>query len=85
MRKLKIGGIYKHFKGDKYLVLGIVRHSETKEEMVLYRQLYGEGELWVRPKAMFLEKVDRKKYPNVKAKYRFTLKKIESVASKFEA
>jgi len=85
MRKLKIGGIYKHFKGDKYLVLGVVRHSETKEEMVLYRQLYGEGELWVRPKAMFLEKVDRKKYPNVKAKYRFTLKKIESVASKFKA
>jgi hypothetical protein len=85
MRKLKIGGIYKHFKGDKYLVLGVVRHSETKEEMVLYRQLYGEGELWVRPKAMFLEEVDRKKYPNVKAKYRFTLQKIESVASKFKA
>lgn len=85
MRKLKIGHIYRHFKGDKYLVLGIVYHSETKEEMVLYRQLYGEGRLWARPKAMFLEEVDHEKYPNVKAKYRFTPLKIESVATKFEA
>ena len=54
MNKLQINGIYKHFKGDYYLVEGIVKYSETQEEMVLYRKLYGDGGLWVRPKDMFL-------------------------------
>ena len=54
MQELKIKGIYKHFKGDYYLVEDIVKYSETKEEMVLYRQLYGDNSLWVRPKEMFL-------------------------------
>ena len=70
--------IYKHFKGDYYLVLDVVTHSETKEEMVLYQQLYGEGKKYVRPKDMFLSKVDKVKYPDVKQEYRFELQEIES-------
>ena len=50
-------GIYRHYKGKQYHVLGVARHSETEEELVLYRALYGEYGLWVRPKAMFLEEV----------------------------
>lgn len=46
-------GLYRHYKGGRYEVLGLVRHSETLEVMVLYRALYGEHGLWVRPRAMF--------------------------------
>ncbi len=80
MNKLVINGIYKHFKGDYYLVEGIALDSETKEEMVVYRRLYGDCGLWVRPKKMFLSEVDYEKYPNVKQKYRFELQDIQSVA-----
>ena len=82
MQELKIHGIYKHFKGDYYIVEDIAKDSETKEEMVVYRSLYEDGGLWVRPKAMFLSKVDHKKYPDVKQKYRFELQEIKSVAKK---
>jgi hypothetical protein len=51
-------GIYEHYKGNRYEVIGVARHSETLEEMVLYRKLDGERELWVRPLAMFLEDVE---------------------------
>ena len=51
-------GRYRHYKGHYYEVMGVARHSETEEELVVYRQLYGEQGLWVRPKAMFLEEVD---------------------------
>lgn len=50
-------GRYRHYKGNNYEVLGVARHSETEEEVVVYRALYGEGGLWVRPLAMFLETV----------------------------
>jgi len=50
-------GIYKHFKGNNYEVIGVVRHSETLEDVVLYKALYGERALWVRPLAMFTEAV----------------------------
>lgn len=50
-------GRYRHYKGNEYDVLGIARHSETEEELVVYRQGYGDHGLWVRPKSMFLEKV----------------------------
>jgi hypothetical protein len=48
-------GIYKHFKGNNYLVLGLARHSETEEPMVVYRCLYGEFDVWVRPLSLFLK------------------------------
>ena len=80
MRELKINGIYKHFKGDYYLVEDVAFHSETKEEYVVYRRLYGDGGLWIRPKDMFLSEVDHEKYPDVKQVYRFELQNIESVA-----
>ena len=52
-------GIYRHFKGNYYEVLSIARHSETTEPMVVYRALYGDGGVWVRPAAMWNEMVDR--------------------------
>ena len=84
MQELKIHGVYKHFKGDYYLVEDIAKDSETKEEMVLYRRLYEDCVLWVRPKEMFLSEVDHEKYPDVKQKYRFELQNIESVAKNFK-
>ena len=54
---LHIGGKYRHYKGNLYEVVGVARHSETLEEMVVYRALYGEGELWVRPLSMWQESV----------------------------
>jgi hypothetical protein len=51
-------GRYRHYKGKEYLVLGVAKHSETGEELVVYRPDYGNRELWVRPKAMFLEQVE---------------------------
>lgn len=50
-------GRYRHYKGNDYEVIAVVRHSETLETLVLYRALYGEGGLWVRPYAMFVEDV----------------------------
>ena len=73
MNKLKINGIYRHFKGDYYLVLDVVIDSETNEEMVLYQGLYGECVKYVRTKNMFLSEVDHEKYPNVIQKYRFEI------------
>ena len=80
--ELKIKGIYKHFKGDYYLVEDIATHSETKEKYVVYRALYGDTGLYIRPYEMFTSKVDKNKYPNVKQEYRFELKNIESVKNK---
>ena len=50
-------GTYRHYKGKHYEVLGVATHSETREPLVVYRPLYGEGGLWVRPLAMFTEQV----------------------------
>ena len=54
---LKLGK-YRHFKGGEYEVIGTAKHGETQEELVVYRALYGDGGLWVRPKGMFIEKVE---------------------------
>lgn len=80
VRELRRGGVYRHFKGDYYLVEDVARHSETGEELVIYRKLYGDGSLWARPKELFLSAVDREKYPNAKQRYRFELQDIPSVA-----
>ena len=57
--KIVIGGIYQHFKGNKYKVLNIAKHSETLEEIVVYQALYGKEDVWVRPINMFLEDIER--------------------------
>ena len=80
MREIKINKIYRHFKGDLYLVQGIATHSETGEKYVIYRKLYGDGSLWIRPITMFLGEVDHGKYPDCAQKYRFELQGIPSKA-----
>ncbi|MDO8427939.1 MAG: DUF1653 domain-containing protein [Candidatus Diapherotrites archaeon] len=56
MKKTK-PGVYQHFRGNHYLVLGTGKHSETLEDYVIYQALYGKHELWLRPKKSFLEKI----------------------------
>ena len=95
MQKIELKRVYRHFKGDYYLVEDIARHSETGdfyllediakhsetgEEYAVYRKLYGDGSLWIRPLDMFLSKVDKTKYPDCSQEYRFELQNIESVA-----
>jgi len=60
---IKIKGIYKHFKGDYYIVEDIAIHTETNEKMVIYRALYGDNILYSRPYELFIGKVDKEKYP----------------------
>ena len=62
-------GKYRHFKGMEYEVIGVARHSETEEPMVVYRALYGEGGLWVRPLSMWNEQVDRDDYHGPRFSY----------------
>ena len=50
-------GIYRHYKGNNYEVIGLAKHSEDESELVVYRPLYGEGKLWVRPLEMFVENI----------------------------
>ena len=69
--RLQPGDIVRHFKGNHYEILHIAQDSETMEKMVVYRALYGERGVWVRPLEMFLSPVDREKYPDVAQAYRF--------------
>lgn len=55
-------GLWRHFKGNLYRVIGVALHSETGEEMVVYQALYGQKGLWVRPASMWLETVERERY-----------------------
>lgn len=73
---LKIKGIYRHFKGNYYLVEDLAIDSETQKKQVIYRPLYGEAQLFVRPYEMFISKVDKEKYPEIKQIYRFELTSI---------
>ena len=80
MQELKLKRVYRHFKGDYYLVEDEAFDSETGKPYVIYRKLYDDGSLWIRPKEMFLSEVDREKYPDCTQKYRFELVDIKSKA-----
>ncbi len=72
MRSIKIGHVYQHFKGNKYIVVDIVNDSEDKNnKIVIYQALYGEHERWARPLSMFASEVDHDKYPEAKQRWRF--------------
>lgn len=78
MRQIALHRVYRHFKGDYYLVEDVANDSETGQPVVIYRKLYGDGGLWVRPLEMFLSCVDRAKYPDCAQEYRFELVDIAS-------
>jgi hypothetical protein len=73
MDDIKIKGIYKHYKGDLYLVEDVIYNSENGEKMIAYRSLYGDGKLWCRPYNMFLDEVNKNGQ-----KYIFELQEIKS-------
>jgi len=74
MNELKIKGIYRHYKGNLYLVEDIIYHSETGEKMIAYRALYGDNKLWCRPYNMFFDEVNKNGQ-----KYRFEFEIIKDV------
>ena len=69
-RKIEVGKTYRHFKGNIYEVICIAKHTESMEDMVIYKHI-GTNEYWARPYDMFNSLVDKEKYPNVLEKYRF--------------
>ncbi|NLM62907.1 MAG: DUF1653 domain-containing protein [Mollicutes bacterium] len=72
--RLKIGGIYRHFKGQKYKVLALAYDSEDhNRKLVIYEALYDDHKIWARDYDMFLSPVDKEKYPNATQEYRFEL------------
>ena len=79
-RTLQLGRVYRHFKGDYYLAEALASDSETGRPFVVYRKLYGDGSLWLRPLDMFLSPVDKEKYPDAAQEYRFELVEIPSTA-----
>lgn len=76
--EVKVGKVYRHFKGNLYLVEGIAIDSETNLQVVVYRALYGDCKLYVRPYDMFIEKLDKTEYPFSNQDYRFKLVEITS-------
>ena len=70
MREIKVGAKYRHFKGTIMEVIAIAKHSETLEDMVIYKHLEDE-QIWAKPMDMFNSLVDKEKYPDVTQEYRF--------------
>lgn len=71
------GKLVRHFKGKFYLVLNIAEHTETGEEVVIYKAMYGDYKIYARPIDMFVSKVDKVKYPDVSQAYRFELVELK--------
>ena len=84
MREIKIHGIYRHFKGDYYLVEEIAKDCETLEDVVIYRKLYEDGSCWVRPLKDFIGEVNKKKHPKVEQVYKFELIEPNSNRNNFK-
>lgn len=85
-RSFRAGDVVRHFKRETvdpssdeylYMIVGEATHSETRERMMVYAALYGDGGLFVRPLDMFLSEVDHEKYPAIRQKYRFELESRE--------
>lgn len=70
-RTVKINAVYRHFKGTLYRVIAVARHTESDEKLVVYTASDGNGIVYARPVEMFLSEVDKEKYPEVTARYRF--------------
>ena len=70
-RVIKVGQTYRHFKGNRYLVLCIAMHTETSEDMVIYQDVTDKNKIYARPYDMFNSLVDKDKYPDISQTYRF--------------